>query len=305
MGKIAFVFSGQGAQAPGLGKELYECSDAAKAVFELCDGIRPGTSEQCFNGTKEELTVTANTQPDMFAVEVAAARALVEAGIQPDALAGFSLGEISALAFSGAVSLEDGFKLVCRRGELMQEASNAADSAMVAVVKLPPEKVEELAGQFDQVYPVNYNSPAQTVCAGLSSSMDGFKAAVKAAGGRALPLKVSGAFHSPFMSSAAKGLAEVLAPMEFGTPSCPLYSNVTAQPYEDGQFKDLLSRQVENPVRWQTIVENMIAAGVDTFIEVGPGKTLAGLIGKINSDVRALNVEDAESLKHTIEEVKA
>ena len=305
MGKIAFVFSGQGAQAPGMGKELYECSDAAKAVFELCDGIRPGTSEQCFNGTKEELTVTANTQPDMFAVEVAAARALVEAGIQPDALAGFSLGEISALAFSGAVSLEDGFKLVCRRGELMQEASNAADSAMVAVVKLPPEKVEELAGQFDQVYPVNYNSPAQTVCAGLSSSMDGFKAAVKAVGGRALPLKVSGAFHSPFMSSAAKGLAEVLAPMEFGTPSCPLYSNVTAQPYEDSQFKDLLSRQVENPVRWQTIVENMIAAGVDTFIEVGPGKTLAGLIGKINSDVRALNVEDAESLKHTIEEVKA
>lgn len=305
MGKIAFVFSGQGAQAPGMGKELYECSAAAKAVFELCDSIRPGTSEQCFNGTKEELTVTANTQPDMFAVEVAAARALVEAGIQPDALAGFSLGEISALAFSGAVSLEDGFKLVCRRGELMQEASNAADSAMVAVVKLPPEKVEELAGQFDQVYPVNYNSPAQTVCAGLSSSMDGFKAAVKAAGGRALPLKVSGAFHSPFMSSAAKGLAEVLAPMEFGTPRCPLYSNVTAQPYEDGQFKDLLSRQVENPVRWQTIVENMIAAGVDTFIEVGPGKTLAGLIGKINSDVRALNVEDAESLKHTIEEVKA
>lgn len=305
MGKIAFVFSGQGAQAPGMGKELYECSAAAKAVFELCDSIRPGTSEQCFNGTKEELTVTANTQPDMFAVEVAAARALVEAGIQPDALAGFSLGEISALAFSGAVSLEDGFKLVCRRGELMQEASNAADSAMVAVVKLPPEKVEELAGQFDQVYPVNYNSPAQTVCAGLSSSMDGFKAAVKAAGGRALPLKVSGAFHSPFMSSAAKGLAEVLAPMEFAAPSCPLYSNVTAQPYEEGQFKDLLSRQVENPVRWQTIVENMIAAGVDTFIEVGPGKTLAGLIGKINSDVRALNVEDAESLKHTIEEVKA
>lgn len=305
MGKIAFVFSGQGAQAPGMGKELYECSAAAKAVFELCDSIRPGTSEQCFNGTKEELTVTANTQPDMFAVEVAAARALVEAGIQPDALAGFSLGEISALAFSGAVSLEDGFKLVCRRGELMQEASNAADSAMVAVVKLPPEKVEELAGQFDQVYPVNYNSPAQTVCAGLSSSMDGFKAAVKAAGGRALPLKVSGAFHSPFMSSAAKGLAEVLAPMEFAAPSRPLYSNVTAQPYEDGQFKDLLSRQVENPVRWQTIVENMIAAGVDTFIEVGPGKTLAGLIGKINSDVRALNVEDAESLKHTIEEVKA
>ena len=304
MGKIAFVFSGQGAQAPGMGKELYECSAAAKAVFDLCDSIRPGTSQQCFNGTKEELTVTANTQPDMFAVEVAAAKALLETGIVPDALAGFSLGEISALAFSGAVSLEDGFRLVCQRGQLMQDASNAVDSAMVAVVKLPPEKVEELAGQFDQVYPVNYNSPAQTVCAGLSASMEGFKAAVKEAGGRALPLKVSGAFHSPFMATAAEGLKQVLAPMSFGTPSYPLYSNVTAMPYEQGQFQDLLSRQVVSPVRWQTIVENMIAAGVDTFIEVGPGKTLTGLIGKINSDVKTLNVEDAESLRHTIEEVK-
>ena len=305
MGKIAFVFSGQGAQAPGMGKELYECSAAAKAVFDLCDSIRPGTSQQCFNGTKEELTVTANTQPDMFTVEVAAAKALLEAGIVPDALAGFSLGEISALAFSGAVSLEDGFRLVCQRGQLMQDASNAVDSAMVAVVKLPPEKVEELAGQFDQVYPVNYNSPAQTVCAGLSASMEGFKAAVKEAGGRALPLKVSGAFHSPFMATAAEGLKQVLAPMSFGTPSYPLYSNVTAMPYEQGQFQDLLSRQVVSPVRWQTIVENMIAAGVDTFIEVGPGKTLTGLIRKINSDVKTLNVEDAESLRHTIEEVKA
>ena len=305
MSKIAFVFSGQGAQAPGMGKELYECSAAAKAVFDLCDTIRPGTSQQCFNGTKEELTVTANTQPDMFAVEVAAAKALVEAGIVPDALAGFSLGEISALAFSGAVSLEDGFRLVCQRGQLMQDASNAVDSAMVAVVKLPPEKVEELAGQFDQVYPVNYNSPAQTVCAGLSASMEGFKAAVKEAGGRALPLKVSGAFHSPFMATAAEGLKQVLAPMEFGTPDYPLYSNVTAKPYEQGQFQDLLARQVISPVRWQTIVENMIAAGVDTFIEVGPGKTLTGLIGKINSEVKTLNVEDAESLRHTIEEVKA
>ena len=135
--------------------------------------------------------------------------------------------------------------------------------------------------------------------------MDGFKAAVKEAGGRALPLKVSGAFHSPFMASAAEGLKQVLSGMAFSAPCCPLYSNVTALPYEPGQFQELLERQVISPVRWQTIVENMVADGVDTFIEVGPGKTLAGLIAKINPDVKALNVEDAESLRRTIEEVKA
>lgn len=262
MRKIAFVFSGQGAQYPGMGKELTEVSAAAKAVFDTCDSIRPETSAQCFSGTKEELTITSNTQPDMFAVELAAASALLEAGIVPSALAGFSVGEISALGFSGAVSMEDAFRLVCRRGELMQDASNEVSTGMTAVIKLSPAQVEELAAAADQVYPVNYNSEAQTVCAGLSSSMAAFRASVKAAGGRAIPLKVAGAFHSPFMHSAAVGLVDVLAPMEFGTPKYPLYSNVTAQPYEAGRYKELLSMQLENPVRWQTIVENMAAAGV-------------------------------------------
>lgn len=304
MRKIAFVFSGQGAQYPGMGETLAQASPAAKAVFDLCDSIRPGTSAQCFSGTKEELTVTSNTQPDMFAVEVAAAAALVEAGITPDALAGFSVGEIGALAFSGALSVADSFKLVCRRGELMQEASDAADTGMVAVVKLAPQQVEELAAQFDQVYPVNYNSPAQTVCAGLSASMDGFKAAVKAAGGRAIPLRVAGAFHSPFMVSASEGLAKELEGYTFTAPKYTLYSNVTGLPYEGAEgYADLLARQVISPVRWQTIVENMIQAGFDTFIEVGPGNTLAGLIGKINSTVKTYNVDSADSLRATIEEV--
>lgn len=304
MRKIAFVFSGQGAQYPGMGKELTEVSAAAKAVFDTCDSIRPETSAQCFSGTKEELTITSNTQPDMFAVELAAASALLEAGIVPSALAGFSVGEISALGFSGAVSMEDAFRLVCRRGELMQDASNEVSTGMTAVIKLSPAQVEELAAAADQVYPVNYNSEAQTVCAGLSSSMAAFRASVKAAGGRAIPLKVAGAFHSPFMHSAAVGLVDVLAPMEFGTPKYPLYSNVTAQPYKAGRYKELLSMQLENPVRWQTIVENMAADGVDTFVEVGPGNTLTGLIKRILPAATAINVENAETLKAAIELLK-
>ena len=305
MGKIAFVFSGQGAQYPGMGATLAQASPAAARVFDLCDSIRPGTSAQCFSGTKEELTVTSNTQPDMFAVEVAAAAALVEAGIRPDALAGFSVGEIGALAFSGALSVEDSFRLVCLRGELMQQASDAADTGMVAVVKLPPQQVEELAAGFDQVYPVNYNGPGQTVCAGLSASMEGFKAAVKNAGGRAIPLRVAGAFHSPFMSSASQGLAEALKDYSFTQPQYTLYSNVTGKPYEGVEtYADMLARQVISPVRWQQIVEHLIADGVDTFIEVGPGNTLTGLIGKIDSSVKCCNVDSAETLEKTISEVQ-
>lgn len=304
MSKIAFVFSGQGAQYPGMGKELAECSSAAKAVFDLADSIRPGTSEQCFSGTKEELTVTSNTQPDMFAVEVAAASALLEAGVVPEVLAGFSVGEISALGFSGAVSVEDAFRVVCARGKLMQDASDEVETGMAAVVKLTPPQVEALAASCDQVYPVNYNSEGQTVCAGLSASMPAFRAAVKEAGGRAIPLKVAGAFHSPFMHSAAVGLAGVLAPLEIGTPRYTLYSNVTAQPYEEGRYKELLQKQVENPVRWQQLVENMIASGVDTFIEVGPGNTLTGLIKRIDPNVTALSVENEATLRAAVEAVK-
>ena len=300
---IALVFSGQGAQYSGMGKSLTECSPAAKQIFEMADQIRPGTSAQCFSGSKEELTETKNTQPCMFCVELAAAAALRERGIEADALAGFSLGEISALAWSGAVTLEEGFKLVTRRGELMQAASEEAESGMVAVMKLTPEQVEELCGQFKQVYPVNYNCPGQIVVSGAADEMEGVKEAVKAAKGRAVPLAVRGAFHSPFMASAAEGLAETLKDYTFQAPQVPLYSNYTAQPYE-GDFAELLSKQVVNPVRWQTIVENMIASGVDTFIEVGPGKTLCGLIKKINKEVRTLHVEDEESLMETVASIR-
>lgn len=290
MGKIAFVFSGQGAQYSGMGKELYDASPAAKAVYDMADSVREGTSMQCFEGSTEELCKTVNTQPCVFTADLAAAYALTEKGIAPDCVAGFSLGEISALAFSKILSDEEAFKLVCIRGELMDKAATENPGAMVAVMKISPQQVEEVCSQFDKTYPVNYNSPAQTVVATTSENVDAFCEAVKNAGGRAKQLAVSGAFHSPFMADAAKGLGEYMENVEFSEPEVQIYSDYTAKPYE-GDYKALVKAQVENPVKWQTIVENMIADGVDTFIEVGVGKTLTGLIKRINPDVKAFKVE--------------
>ena len=210
MGKIAFIFSGQGAQYSGMGKELYDASPAAKAVYDMADSVREGTSRQCFEGTAEELCKTVNTQPCVFTADLAAAYALVEKGITPDCVAGFSLGEISALAFSKMLSDEEAFRLVCRRGELMDKAATENPGAMVAVMKISPQQVEEVCSQFDKTYPVNYNSPAQTVVATTSETVDDFCEAVKNEGGRAKQLAVSGAFHSPFMADAAKGLGEYM-----------------------------------------------------------------------------------------------
>ncbi len=297
MGKIAFVFSGQGAQYTGMGKELYDCSPAAKAVFDMADSIREGTSAQCFEGDKEVLNRTVNTQPCVFTVDLAAAAAVAEKGIKPDYLAGFSLGEIAGLGFSGMLSCEDAFKLVCKRGELMDISSNERKSTMVAVVKLTPEKVEEIASRFDDTYPVNYNSPAQTVVATAEENADKLCEAVKAEKGRGVKLAVSGGFHSPFMNSAAEGLGEYLKDIDINDPQIPLYSNVTAQPYAKGDdYKSMIKAQVINPVQWQKTVENLVEKGVDTFIEVGVGKTLSGLIKKINPDVKVFNVDSKETL---------
>lgn len=303
MGKIAFVFAGQGAQFPGMGQELAQCSPAAAQIFAQVDALRPGTSAQCFEGSEEELKETKNTQPCMFAVELACAAALEEGGLKADMAAGFSLGEIAALTYTGAVDLATGFHLVCRRGELMQAAAEEQPTAMAAVLKLPNEKVEELCGQFEQVYPVNYNCPGQVSVACAKEQLALFSAAVKAAGGRALPLKVRGGFHSPFMASAAQGFAQVLADSAVGQPQLPLYSNRTGEVYA-GDPKELLSQQISSPVRWETIVRNMIAAGADTFVELGPGKTLCGLIGKIDSTVKTYALSGQEDLAAILKEVR-
>ena len=287
MGRVAFVFSGQGDQYPGMGKELFEKYPTAGGIFDLCDQIRPGTASQCFSGTAEELKETANTQPCLFAMELAAAEVLREKGIVPDAAAGFSLGEVIAAAFAGLFDHSTGFSLVCRRGQLMQAAAEKQDTAMAAVVKLPAETVEALCANHPGLYPVNYNCPGQITVSGLSSEMVAFSAEVKAAGGRALPLKVKGAFHSPFMADAAKAFAEDLAKTEMNPPGISLYSDVTAEEYS-GDPAYLLAKQIASPVRWEALVRNLIAAGVDTFIEIGPGKTLTNMITKIDPAVKAM-----------------
>lgn len=302
MGKIAFVFSGQGAQYPGMGQSLCEASPAAKFVFELADSLRPGTSSQCFSGTVEELSVTKNTQPCLYCVDLAAAKALEEKGVRADYAAGFSLGEVAAAAFAGIFTDKSGFEFVCRRAEAMQKAAEENPGSMAAVLKLTNDKVEELCGKFTRVWPVNYNCPGQLVVAGESGQLKEFQELVKAEGGRAAPLAVSGGFHSPFMESAASELEDVLANIELGKPRLPVYANFTAKPYSNNA-KELLVSQVKSPVRWQETVEALAAQGVDTFLECGPGKTLCGLIKKTVKTARVFQVQDAETLNAALSEI--
>lgn len=301
--RTAFVFAGQGSQYGGMGKSLYESSAAARAVFDLAESLRPGTLKQCFEGSAEELKMTGNTQPCLYCVDLAAAEALRDAGVEPAAAAGFSLGEIAALTFTGALSPETGFRIVCRRGELMQEAAGQADTAMAAVLKLDFQQVEILCARYEDLYPVNYNCPGQLVVAGEKAALEQLKADVKDCGGRVVPLQVGGGFHSPYMAQAAAHFADALQACDVGSPKMPLYANLTALPYE-GDTREMMAKQMQNPVRWQATIENMLAAGMDTFVEVGPGKTLCGLIRKTAPDAVCYQVEDAESLADTVRELR-
>lgn len=284
----AYVFPGQGAQFVGMGKDLYETNEAAHELFEKANeilGFR--ITDLMFNGTDEDLRRTDITQPAVFLHSVVLAKALGEE-FKPDMTAGHSLGEYSALVAAGALSFEDGLRLVSARAHAMQKACEIKPSTMAAILGLPDEKVEEVLKGIDGVVVcANYNCPGQIVISGEIEAIDTACALLSEAGARrALKLKVGGAFHSPLMEPARAELAAAIEKTEFHTPVCPVYQNVDAKPHTDpAEIKANLVAQLTAPVRWTASVQQMVADGANDFTELGPGKVLQGLVSKIDKNV--------------------
>lgn len=296
MGKIGFVFAGQGAQYTGMGESLSKCSSAAAELFKKIDSVRPETSKQCFEADAEQLMKTDVTQPCVYAVDLACAYALKERGIMADAVAGYSLGELAALTFAGSLTPEEGVRLVAARGAAMQRASELQETGMMAVLKLDDDRINQLASKYDNVYPVNFNCMGQVSVAGLKDQLAQFGQDVKENGGLVRILEVAGGFHSPFMQSAATELKDIFEQASVAEAQIPVYANCTGEKYQ-GSYTDTMLRQIVSPILWQKSIENMIADGVDTFIEVGPGSRLTKMITRISKDITMLNVENEETLE--------
>lgn len=284
----AFVFPGQGAQFVGMGQDLYESNAQVHDMMEQANNILGfRITDLMFNGTEDDLKKTSVTQPAIFIHSVALARAMGDE-FKPDMAAGHSLGEFSALVATGAMTFDDGLKLVSARAQAMQEACEINPSTMAAVLALPDEKVEEICNSVDGVVVcANYNCPGQIVISGENEAIDAACAkALEAGAKRALKLKVGGGFHSPCMEPARAKLAEAIANTKFSTPICPVYQNVDAKPHTaPEEIKANLIAQLTAPVRWTQSVKNMIADGATEFVELGPGKVLQGLVSKIDRSV--------------------
>jgi [acyl-carrier-protein] S-malonyltransferase len=309
MGKVAFVFPGQASQYPGMGKELAEKNAIARAVFEEADkALGFSISKMCFAGTEEDLKQTANTQPAILACSVAAFRVAAEKGLQADFVAGHSLGEYSALVAAGALRFADAVQLVRKRGQYMQDAVPAGVGAMAAILGLSPAVVADAckrAAENEVCTPANQNSPEQTVISGHATAV---KRAVEIASQlgakRAVILPVSAPFHCALMMPAQEKLTADLDKTAFSDLSVPLVTNVDADTETTGnEAKDALVRQVSMPVRWEESVRLLIDEGVNTFVEVGPGRVLTGLLRQIERSVAALNIEDEKSLATTLEKI--
>lgn len=304
MSKIAFVFPGQGAQYTGMAKDFYEKFPVSRQVFALASEVSGlDLKSLCFE-ENEKLNITEYTQIAMLTAQVAILRAVQEAGISSEVNAGLSLGEYGALVASGVMKEQDAFAVVRKRGILMQEAYPTG-GAMTAVLGMEAEKIEKICEQTAGIVSIaNYNCPGQIVITGEQKAVENTKEALIEAGARrVLPLKVSGPFHCELLREAGEKLGEELKRVEILPFSTPYVTNVTAEYVtKPQQVKGLLSRQVYSPVRWQQCVEKMIEEGVDTFIEIGPGKTLTGFLKKINRNVKALHIETVEDLEKVREE---